>query len=224
MASIKYGPTIVTDSLVLYLDAGNIESYPESGNTWYDLSGNSYNANVAANVTWSGLYKGGLTTLNELYNPNTAIAGSFSLNSLNYTWEIWFTDNGGQGGDSSAFGVHDGSVVSNGFRAQPYIQTGVGGSWVDFATTALATSSPTQVIQRRSGTTVNGFVNGVISDTNTTSNLSGTFSSYSMNDRSHTASNNGWNGTYYLVRMYNRDLTNEEILQNFNATKTRFGL
>ena len=34
-----YGPRIVTDGLVLHLDAGNRKSYPGSGSTWYDLSG-----------------------------------------------------------------------------------------------------------------------------------------------------------------------------------------
>ena len=37
-----YGPRIVTDGLVLHLDAGNSKSYPGSGSTWYDLSGNAY--------------------------------------------------------------------------------------------------------------------------------------------------------------------------------------
>ena len=87
-----------------------------------------------------------------------------------------------------------------------------------------STSSPTQVIQRRSGITFNGFVNSVLSDTDTGDSEYGTYTSYSMNDRSFTISNNGWNGTYYIVRMYNRALSNEEILQNYDATKLRFGL
>ena len=36
------GPNIVTDNLILYVDAGNVQSYPGSGSTWYDLSGNNY--------------------------------------------------------------------------------------------------------------------------------------------------------------------------------------
>jgi hypothetical protein len=38
---INYSPRIVTDGLVLCLDAGNSKSYPGSGGTWYDLSGNN---------------------------------------------------------------------------------------------------------------------------------------------------------------------------------------
>ena len=41
---ISYNPRIVTDGLVLALDAGNTKSYPGSGTTWTDLSGNGYHA------------------------------------------------------------------------------------------------------------------------------------------------------------------------------------
>ena len=218
------GPNIITDGLVLALDASSKRSYVSGSSTWYDLSGNDYNATVESSVSFSSTYGGGLTTLNDLNNANQSIYGSISLSSEYYTWEIWFTNNGSQGADASAFGVKDsGGITSNGFRAQPAIQTWIDGS-LDVTTTAAATSSPTQVIQRRSGITFNGFVNSVLSDTDTGDSEYGTYTSYSMNDRSFTISNNGWNGTYYIVRMYNRALSNEEILQNYDATKLRFGL
>ena len=45
-----YGPRIVTDGLVLHLDAGNRKSYPLSGNTIYDLSGNGYDGTFGAST------------------------------------------------------------------------------------------------------------------------------------------------------------------------------
>ena len=47
--AVCYNPRIVTDGLVLALDAGNSKSYPGSGTTWTDLMGNGYNATVIAN-------------------------------------------------------------------------------------------------------------------------------------------------------------------------------
>lgn len=44
----SYGPSIVRDGLVLYLDAGDRNSYPGTGNTWYDLSGYGTNATLAS--------------------------------------------------------------------------------------------------------------------------------------------------------------------------------
>ena len=51
---INYSPKIVTDGLVLCLDAANPLSYPGSGSTWNDLSGVIGNVNVASrNNDWS---------------------------------------------------------------------------------------------------------------------------------------------------------------------------
>ena len=217
---------IVTNGLLLYLDAGNLDSYPGTGTTWYDLSGTGNNATVESSVSFNSPYGGGLTTLNNVSNTNQKIYGTFSLSSANYTWEIWYTNNGSQGGDASGFGVTDsGGVSSNGFRANSgtSVQQWVGGS-LTVSQTISTSSSPKQVVLRRSGTTFNSFSNGVLIDTDTAANTSGTFVNYSMNYNSATSSNNGWNGTYYIVRMYNRTLSDAEILQNYNAQKGRFGL
>ena len=46
------GPDIITDGLVLALDAGSERSYPGTGTSWYDLSGNNFDftIDVALNV------------------------------------------------------------------------------------------------------------------------------------------------------------------------------
>ena len=220
------GQQIVTNGLVLNLDAANKDSYPGTGTTWYDLSGNNYNATVESSMSFSSTYNGGLTTLNDATNANQRIYGTFSLSSANYTWEIWYTNNGSQGGDASGFGVTDASgVSSNGFRANSdsSVQQWVGGSLTVGQTISTA-STPKQVVLRRSGTTFNSFSNGVLIDTDTAASTSATFVNYSMNCSGCTSSNNGWNGTYYIVRMYNRALSDAEILQNYNSQKTRLGL
>ena len=40
------GPNIVEDNLVFHVDAANTRSYPGSGTTWTDLSGNGNNATI----------------------------------------------------------------------------------------------------------------------------------------------------------------------------------
>lgn len=50
--SIFAGPNIVKDSLAMYIDAGNSDSYPGSGTTWYDLSGNGLNADLTVAPTY----------------------------------------------------------------------------------------------------------------------------------------------------------------------------
>ena len=44
--ALNYGPTIVTDGLVLALDAADRNSYPGTGNTWFDISGNGNNGTI----------------------------------------------------------------------------------------------------------------------------------------------------------------------------------
>jgi hypothetical protein len=47
------GPNIVTDGLVLYLDAANQKSYPGTGTTWNDLSGNGNNGTLVNGPTFN---------------------------------------------------------------------------------------------------------------------------------------------------------------------------
>jgi hypothetical protein len=50
--SVSYSPKIVTDGLVLCLDAANPKSYPGSGTTWFDLSGNGNNGTLINNINY----------------------------------------------------------------------------------------------------------------------------------------------------------------------------
>ena len=84
--SNKYGPRIVTDGLVLCLDAADRNSYPGSGNTWYDLSGNE---NHATSVSWASSYlsdNGGIINY-----PNQ----SNSLTTSKTASELGISDNNG---------------------------------------------------------------------------------------------------------------------------------
>lgn len=58
--SYHNGPRIVTDGLVLYLDAGNSKSYTGSGTVWNDLSGNGNNGTLINGPTYSSLNKGSI--------------------------------------------------------------------------------------------------------------------------------------------------------------------
>ena len=52
---VGYNPKIITNGLIGHWDSSNLKSYPGSGTTWYDLSGNGYNATMS-NVTYSSGY------------------------------------------------------------------------------------------------------------------------------------------------------------------------
>ena len=72
----KYGPHMITDGLVLYLDSGNSLSYPGDGSIWYDLSENNYH--------WS-IDSSGITYKNEGYfslEGNTSVDNGVYYNNI----------------------------------------------------------------------------------------------------------------------------------------------
>lgn len=58
--ALNYGPTIVTDGLVLALDAADKNSYPGAGASIYDLSGNNYTFTLQGNAVYSPQGKGSI--------------------------------------------------------------------------------------------------------------------------------------------------------------------
>jgi hypothetical protein len=76
MASNQVANQIITKDLVLYLDAGNINSYPGSGTTWTDLSGNGYNGTLVNGPTYNSANNGYLIFNGSNQNvtiPNASI-------------------------------------------------------------------------------------------------------------------------------------------------------
>jgi hypothetical protein len=85
--SNQYGPQIVTNGLVLCLDAGNNKSYPGSGTAWNDLSGNnngvtlingpSYNSSNRGSIVFDGVNDHGVVSIPSLSNQQ--FSGDFFL-------------------------------------------------------------------------------------------------------------------------------------------------
>jgi len=88
---ISSGPKMVIDSsLMLYLDAGNRASYPGSGTTWSDLSGNGRNGTLTNSPSYSGSNLGYLTFTNGSSTwVNTSITTSNLNTSSDYTICCW---------------------------------------------------------------------------------------------------------------------------------------
>jgi hypothetical protein len=83
---------IVSDGLVLWLDAGITTSYPGSGTTWFDLSGNKNNATIGTGISYSNINGGAIV----FPNSNAACSGTFPLNYAGggFTMEVWIKHTG----------------------------------------------------------------------------------------------------------------------------------
>ena len=82
------GPNLVTDNLILYLDAANTNSYSNSGTTWNDLSGNGYDATLTNGPTYNS-DNGGYFIFDGT-NDHAVIDSSFQVStSGTYSFEAW---------------------------------------------------------------------------------------------------------------------------------------
>ena len=102
---ISYNPKIVTNGLILNLDAGNKKSYSGSGSVWYDLSGNNNNTVLTNGPTFSNTNSGNIVFdgiddyVNIPYN-----ASKISFPNDNATICVWFK--------SSTSGDNTGALVT----------------------------------------------------------------------------------------------------------------
>jgi hypothetical protein len=209
---------IVRSGLVLNLDAGNPASYPGSGTTWTDLSGNGNNGTLVNGVGY-----------------NSGNLGSLSFDGVNDRVSTDFKPSGSR---SYFIWVKYNSVNSlpNGFsltgtqqiNAYNYIGIQNGGAFYYFMGTVGGTISSTVLspnIWYQQGVVLfpdgsrKAYLNG-IEIFSGTGGVGGT----ATNEFSVGAVNqNHWvNGFIPIVTQYNRALTAQEIQQNFNATKSRY--
>ena len=217
----NYSPRIVTDGLIVCLDAKDIKSYSGSGSTWTDRSQNSNNAT---------LY--GPTFSNELFLFDGTNDYIDLPNDLGYTTAVtaiaWFKRNGdAAGGYQIIFGGQELEIsipTGNG-----KIRTGTynGSSrYVNEAGSGLLDNNWHQVAVSldNATTTKIAYIDGVRVGTQSfTGSIVSSFS-YRRIGRWGNATDYYTNGYIPVVHIYNRALTDDEVKHNFNAIKGRFGI
>lgn len=229
--SVTYYPKIVTEGMVLCLDAGNRESYSGSGTLWKDLSAAGTDFSLSRSPVFSQ-GNGGILGFNGATQYASIPANNnfnFTASAIDFSIEAWvyptatgsikaIVANWGQGG----LNVSDSWLLwsNNGILSF---------SWSPFSTsTPLLTGSTiqlnkwTHVAVTRSGNVFSMYIDGSL--VKTASNSSTSNSSYSIEiGRYGTNDSAYWSGYLSIVRIYrNRSLTSVEVLQNYNATRNRY--
>lgn len=225
---------ISTDQIILYLDAGNVNSYSGTGNTWFDLTGNS-NASITGNMAtgWnsSGFFQ--LRTANNTYADVDLVGVNSSTPLLSI--EMWYKpfDMGTTGAMPFGFGTYDVFINNNGlgFNTAAGDQRGAYLSrlrnenwwydqWHHMVFVMHQTSSYTnnkiyingrlydspEQIMGSEDAGLRGFSNGILR-----------ISSWRTNTLYPV------NGDLAIFRVYNKELTENEVSQNFEFERTRFG-
>jgi len=232
------GPNIVRDGLVLALDSSNPNSYPGTGNTWYDLSGNGNHGTLTAFTgpgagSTSGFdtntgymmfdrhvgVSNGSANNRVLINSSTSLEQCLSQNGV--TIEFWLRmDTYYCTAISRWAGPWEIYYCAN--LVHRTIGTGGSDGNSGYSYTNQFQKFH-QIIATHDGTTRTLFVNGVnvLSDTNvvTTQN-----SSAQLPLGGYSNGNYAFVGAIPIFRLYNRAFNSKEISQNYNAHKSRFGL
>lgn len=218
--------SIVSSGLALHLDAGNPLSYPGSGTTWTSLV-NGYTGTMGTGVGYSSsnggvlTFNGAATAFVNLYSSATSLVTGATNN---FTIEAWYQTNNNHP-EIVATGIG-----SNGFVLGYF--TSMGTAWkvtkygvIDLQTGLIPqnTSYHHVVLTYSSTTGVRVYIDGALSGTalSNTTNLRGG-SSFSIGKGESTSYMH--NGNIGIFRWYTTVLSASDVLQNFNANKTRFGL
>jgi hypothetical protein len=246
------GPKIVTDGLVLCLDAANRKSYPGSGSTWYDLSNSKKNGTFAASTatpSFSSDNKGSIVFGgNDYVNVSNFEEDSNDALSV-FSWVYLTTENLYSDGTYISWIANKrDNGTDNQWQLLVYrdpnslnmiVPTAVvfNGTTSSIGATAYNGSPSYGMSLNRwhyVGFTTSG-VNGGFLRSYVDSNLNG-YTTLSGNRKKGsrdliigtTAWNLGWtlswDGNIANVSIYNRALSSDEITQNYNATKGRYGL
>ena len=244
------GPNIVTDGLVLYLDASNTKSYVNGSTTWADISriGNnaslintpSYNSSNGGGVVFDGVDEYMTTQPGSIvFTPTNSFTLNviFRLSSIVPNLSVSSTTTSIFGNGATANSVGIGALLINSNNSY---QLYVGSRAIDLITYTLNIELNTPYIvtfvydgNSQLNITPNQYtyVNGELKSTqNVSSGLGGSFETNSFGwasfiNRAVPGGNAAiGGGVIHQCSIYNRALSATEILQNYNATKTRFGL
>jgi hypothetical protein len=225
VANIDY-PSIVTDGLIVNLDAGYVPSYPRTGTVWSDLSGNNNHGTLVNSPTYSSDNGGSIIFdgVDDACNIPIPNASSYStiticgfIKWLSFgsdmflgmtTYDVWTAGNclGYNNGNGNVIGIDAATVTSLGLL----------GEWKHYT-----------FVMNSSGllSTNKIYINGV-SVGPLTAVVGGDSGApgFATNLKLCDWNNGGYyaNLQYGNVMTYSRELTPSEILQNFNATKGRY--
>ena len=227
-------PSIITDGLVLNLDAGNTLSYPGTGTDWFDLTSNnndatlingaSYITDGGGSISFDGVND--FIQVGQISNVTTTtyISAWIKLGSLTDDYRIFGFGNG----SSNTFQlIFEGDATNKPLGLNTYnndlygidtTQVDYTNGWFnvtiglhsnDFSSTKIYINGNNIQTSQKLGTSINRVFNNTFTIGTLQWNLA-----------------SGWyfNGQISDVKIYNKTLTDSEVLQNYNATKGRFGL
>jgi hypothetical protein len=227
--------SIITDGLVLHLDAGNTSSYSGTGTIWNDLTSN----NNDGTLTNGPIYDSGNGGSISFDGVNDYVSTSNNLDIIGNskrTIEIWFYPISSPSRQTllSYGGTGTGTrfqIEYNGYRGAPNNIYFVGWNRDIYTTSTLPLNTWSQVLLTYNGGGIssddgikiyyNGISQTLLGGTDVILNTTNSICFFGYDGISNRLP---YDGNISNIKIYNRALTDSEVLQNYNSTKDRFGL
>lgn len=225
---LSHSPKIVTSGLILCLDAANLKSYPGTGTTWYDISGNNNHGTLNNSPTYNSQGYFTFDGINDYVSLTSTLAiaqgiYSSSVEVIAYrnsttNFEVMF----GGGTQSTNNGFYYGfRAGSNNFMYAYY------GNDQDGSTASNVTWNHYVATYSIEASSRYRYFNSTLLSPSQASGVTNTSSANFAIGAYQIAPGNivsFFAGKIAMVKVYNRALTDSEVKQNFNALKGRFGI
>jgi hypothetical protein len=223
---------IVTNGLVFNLDGSQKGSYPGSGSAWYDLAGG------ATSTLYNGsVYNSGNNGIMTFDGVNDYVDSGYDLswnNSNSVTVDFWVKPSTVSGGNYGIIGKEypewEWAFFQAGANLHLVYWNTAGGHTNDMDFSAYAFSTPNiwyHVVYTWNGSTSSFYINGSLIGSKTSSNPAinqNRSNNVMIGGHTYVWGDYYWSGSVGAVRFYNRALAQSEITQNYNASKTKYGL
>jgi hypothetical protein len=219
MCALFHSPRIITDGLVLALDAANPKSYPGSGTVWKDLSGNSNNGTLVNGVGYNSGNGGSLVFDGVDDYGSTSQVGSTS----SFSYEVFLRPTQVTKDQMyigyAAIGAHYVRISSS----RAFLSVSAGGQKTLTHSETLVNNQVYHIVSIYNGVQLKIYVNNNLT---LGAVINQTLAGWGTDriGRWRDADQRSFVGDIYCLRAYDRELTAQEIQQNYNATKARYNL
>jgi len=223
----------IVNGIKLDIDASNLYSYGNSGTAWNDISGNANNGTLVNGPIYDAAY-GGIITFDGINDWLNLPTSGFGLPALTIDFWVKFNTNGIGG---YWWTIADSSGGNPELRLQ--FTTGNKLRYIWYDTSAYILNNDSQntltvgtwyhIVNTTKNNDFKFYINGVIDSALTGVTYDGgTLACHSIGTYNLYGTTPGYGGYVSMslgsYKFYNRVLTQTEVIQNFNATRNRFGI
>ena len=227
------GPNIVKDGLVLYLDAGSPNSYINgiSGTSWKDISGNQNNGTLI-NVPSFNSGNGGSIQFDGTNHYVLCPKQNYLANTTQFTMFAWMK----RKLSNSIVVIGQVETLSNDISFElwsdgnAYFEVGNGNNTFGYVSNNSTSWQYLSMVydgtQTGNSNRLKAYINGVLQTLTYGGTIPATTGTINTNliIGAYIPNGNWSNGNIAQTSIYNRALSSSEVLQNFNATRARFGI